>query len=280
MRGGTPGHARRAGGVGGPGRSRTPRRSSPAATDNEAAARPVRSGTREESPWPGEARPRIKRGEGGRPGRPGAVQRLRRLGLYGPEVRGNVRGVSARRSLRARFDEKAARSTRPGPGFVGWCVPVRKKAQQTRSESRHMPSTNFRRLRGPLALVGITFPRHGHPRAAGPADRRHARRSDDGPRGRPAARAGHLTKPTINDEVSKKWCRNYLKALDPQKMYFEKADVEAFLTQDTKLDDFVREGPSGAAQAGAAASRAGRGRPRRSRPPTDARRYGCRAGCG
>jgi len=53
---------------------------------------------------------------------------------------------------------------------------------------------------------------------------------------------GHLTKPTINDEVSKNWCRNYLKALDPQKMYFEKADVEAFLTQDTKLDDFVREG--------------------------------------
>jgi carboxyl-terminal processing protease len=52
----------------------------------------------------------------------------------------------------------------------------------------------------------------------------------------------HLSRPTINDEVSKKWARNYLKALDPLKYYFLKADAEEFLAQDTTLDDQVQQG--------------------------------------
>ncbi|MBX6312494.1 MAG: carboxy terminal-processing peptidase [Isosphaeraceae bacterium] len=53
---------------------------------------------------------------------------------------------------------------------------------------------------------------------------------------------GHLSKPRINDEISKKWCRNFLKSLDPQKYYFIKADVDEFLAQEANLDDQIKEG--------------------------------------
>ena len=52
----------------------------------------------------------------------------------------------------------------------------------------------------------------------------------------------HMAKPKIDDEIAKKWCRNFLKDLDPQKYYFEKADVDEFLAQATTLDDKVKEG--------------------------------------
>jgi len=54
--------------------------------------------------------------------------------------------------------------------------------------------------------------------------------------------SSHLSQPTINDEIAKKWCRNFLKALDPRKVYFVKADVDAFLALDTTLDDKIKEG--------------------------------------
>jgi len=52
----------------------------------------------------------------------------------------------------------------------------------------------------------------------------------------------HMAKPTIDDEVAKKWCKNFLKELDPQKTYFEKSDVAEFSAQATTLDDSIREG--------------------------------------
>ena len=52
----------------------------------------------------------------------------------------------------------------------------------------------------------------------------------------------HIAKPTINDEVAKKWARNYIKTLDPLKYYFLKADVDEFLAQDTTLDEKIQEG--------------------------------------
>ena len=52
----------------------------------------------------------------------------------------------------------------------------------------------------------------------------------------------HLAHPAIDDEVSKKWFANYIKALDPQKYYFEKADVEAFTAKASTLDDTVEKG--------------------------------------
>jgi carboxyl-terminal processing protease len=52
----------------------------------------------------------------------------------------------------------------------------------------------------------------------------------------------HLSKPMINDEVAKKWCRNFIKKLDPMKHYFLKADVDEFLAQDATLDDRIKRG--------------------------------------
>src|SRR5262249_19878554 len=52
----------------------------------------------------------------------------------------------------------------------------------------------------------------------------------------------HMARPKINDDISKKWARNFLKDLDPQKNYFEKPDIDEFLAQDTTLDDKVRDG--------------------------------------
>ena len=53
---------------------------------------------------------------------------------------------------------------------------------------------------------------------------------------------GHMAKPKIDDEIAKKWCKNFLKDLDPQKTYFEQADVDEFNAQATTLDDKIKEG--------------------------------------
>lgn len=52
----------------------------------------------------------------------------------------------------------------------------------------------------------------------------------------------HMAKPKIDDAIAEKWCRNFIKDLDPQKYYFEKGDVDEFLAQATSLDDKVKEG--------------------------------------
>jgi carboxyl-terminal processing protease len=53
---------------------------------------------------------------------------------------------------------------------------------------------------------------------------------------------GHMAKPHIDDEIAKKWCKNFIKDLDPQKYYFEKADVDQFMAQATTLDDKIKDG--------------------------------------
>ena len=52
----------------------------------------------------------------------------------------------------------------------------------------------------------------------------------------------HMAKPTIDDETAKKWCKTFLKDLDPQKYYFLKADVDEFMPQATTLDEKIHEG--------------------------------------
>jgi carboxyl-terminal processing protease len=54
--------------------------------------------------------------------------------------------------------------------------------------------------------------------------------------------SSHMAKPTIDDKAAVKWCKTFLKDLDPQKYYFLKADVEEFLPQATTLDDKIHEG--------------------------------------
>lgn len=53
---------------------------------------------------------------------------------------------------------------------------------------------------------------------------------------------GHMARPNIDDEIAKKWCRTFIEKLDPQKYYFEKADVDEFNAQATTLDDKIKEG--------------------------------------
>ncbi len=52
----------------------------------------------------------------------------------------------------------------------------------------------------------------------------------------------HIAKPKIDDEIAKKWCKEFLKELDPRKQTFLKADVEGFNKQATELDDKIHEG--------------------------------------
>jgi len=52
----------------------------------------------------------------------------------------------------------------------------------------------------------------------------------------------HMAKPKIDDAIAIQWCKNFLKDLDPSKVYFEKADVDQFMKQATTLDDKVKEG--------------------------------------
>src|SRR3954471_2751027 len=53
---------------------------------------------------------------------------------------------------------------------------------------------------------------------------------------------GHMAKPKIDDDIAVKWCKNFIKDLDPQKYYFLKADVDEFTAQATTLDDRIKEG--------------------------------------
>jgi hypothetical protein len=52
--------------------------------------------------------------------------------------------------------------------------------------------------------------------------------------------ARHLDRPTVDDQVSRKWGRNFLKALDPEKIYFLQGDIDSFLALDTTLDDRIK----------------------------------------
>jgi len=52
----------------------------------------------------------------------------------------------------------------------------------------------------------------------------------------------HMAKPKIDDATAVKWCKTFLKDLDPQKFYFLQADVDEFLPQATTLDEKIHEG--------------------------------------
>ena len=52
----------------------------------------------------------------------------------------------------------------------------------------------------------------------------------------------HISQGKIDDNVSARLLDRYLKELDPQKMYFAKADVDALQRSRTTLDDQLRGG--------------------------------------
>lgn len=53
---------------------------------------------------------------------------------------------------------------------------------------------------------------------------------------------GHVTRPQIGDEISKRLFNRFLKDLDPSKMYFLQSDIDDFKKQETELDDMLLKG--------------------------------------
>jgi carboxyl-terminal processing protease len=52
----------------------------------------------------------------------------------------------------------------------------------------------------------------------------------------------HMAHPQINDEIAVKWCDNFIKKMDPQKLNFLKSDVVEFRKEAKTLDDQIRKG--------------------------------------
>ncbi len=53
---------------------------------------------------------------------------------------------------------------------------------------------------------------------------------------------GHLSQPEINDDISRRVFRRFLKGLDPNKLYFVQADFDEFKKSETDLDDQLLKG--------------------------------------
>src|ERR1022692_2964401 len=53
---------------------------------------------------------------------------------------------------------------------------------------------------------------------------------------------GHVTRPMIGDEISRRLFQRFLKDLDPGKLYFLKSDIDDFKKYETKLDDMLLKG--------------------------------------
>ena len=52
----------------------------------------------------------------------------------------------------------------------------------------------------------------------------------------------HLLRHPLDDEISSRWLDQFLKTLDPMKVYFMQADVDEFMAQKNQLDDQARRG--------------------------------------
>jgi carboxyl-terminal processing protease len=52
----------------------------------------------------------------------------------------------------------------------------------------------------------------------------------------------HLLRHPLDNEMAARWMKNFLKALDPRKMYFYQSDVDEFQQQQNNLPDMVRKG--------------------------------------
>ena len=52
----------------------------------------------------------------------------------------------------------------------------------------------------------------------------------------------HLSGHALDDEISQRALKTFLKSWDPWKLYFYQSDVDTFMTRQNDLDDLVREG--------------------------------------
>ena len=52
----------------------------------------------------------------------------------------------------------------------------------------------------------------------------------------------HLSKHPIDDEISQRGLKSFLKTLDPGKLYFMQSDIDEFQQRRSELDDLLRTG--------------------------------------
>lgn len=53
---------------------------------------------------------------------------------------------------------------------------------------------------------------------------------------------GHLSRRSLDDEISERCLKSFLKTLDPMKLYFSQDDIDSFMTKEHELDDMARNG--------------------------------------
>ena len=51
----------------------------------------------------------------------------------------------------------------------------------------------------------------------------------------------HLLRHPLDDEISARWLKNFIKMLDPMKLYFTQADIDEFKTFEYQLDDLAKK---------------------------------------
>lgn len=55
-------------------------------------------------------------------------------------------------------------------------------------------------------------------------------------------RDGHLSEHALDDEISQRCYKSFLKSLDPSKLYFYQRDIDAFSEDENRLDDMIKRG--------------------------------------
>ena len=54
--------------------------------------------------------------------------------------------------------------------------------------------------------------------------------------------AQHLSRRSLDDEMSRRCMKTFLKSLDPKKLFFYQSDVDEFLASQNRLDDLFKRG--------------------------------------
>jgi len=111
-----------------------------------------------------------------------------------------------------------------------------------------MPRNRVQRWKGIVAVVGVSI---GVVALAGAQNEQIKPKEADRLTAQIVAELierAHISNPEIDDEVSRQWHKQYIKLLDPQKLYFTQADIEEFEAFEDELDDQIRRGDLSFAQ--------------------------------
>ena len=93
------------------------------------------------------------------------------------------------------------------------------------------------------ALVGFGITAHADPTAPAPRDHRITLSVAV------LLEKDHLLRRDLDDEISQRALKSFLKMLDPMKLYFYQSDIDEFTLQENELDDMAKKGDIGLAYA-------------------------------